>query len=105
MRKRDYGWFCELGHDWDSFLPGCNWRNFTFIAFTVEVSGLKNSAEVHVALLGFSLTLTYQGPSEFLSSIVGASEQLRADLERHNLLTRDMVATTGTATTAPPQEG
>ena len=39
-------------HDWDSLLPGCNWRDFTFINLYVDWAHNTGRFEVHAALFG-----------------------------------------------------
>jgi hypothetical protein len=39
-------------HDWTSFLPGCNWRDFTFINLYVDWAHNTGRVAVEAALLG-----------------------------------------------------
>ena len=46
------GWFANAWHDWDSFGPRCNWRDFCLLHIGGEWNGMTGRWEIEVALLG-----------------------------------------------------
>lgn len=42
-------------HDYESFLPNVNWRDFTWLNLYTETNGYSHYLELNIALLGFHL--------------------------------------------------
>lgn len=58
-RERTTGFFVDFSHQWDSFLPGCSWRDFTLVHVAGEWAQHTGRIEFELALLGLWLTATY----------------------------------------------
>lgn len=68
-------------HDYDSFLPRVNWRDFTFVHVGGEVNGMMGYVEAEVGVLGLHIQVSY---------IFNAHTEFREDLKsrRDDLLSR-----------------
>lgn len=58
-KERTRGWFAHFQSDWNSFLPGMSWRDFTFVNLRVEWAHYTGRFELQLVLLGLWLVLTY----------------------------------------------
>lgn len=59
MTERTTGLFNTFWHDYSSFGPNVNWRNFTFIHLTFEYNPTMGYIELEFALLGLGYRGTY----------------------------------------------
>lgn len=53
------GWLVEFWHQWDSFLPRVNWRDFTIINIEGEWNQSWPLIEGQVILLGLGVRVVY----------------------------------------------
>lgn len=53
------GFYAEFWHDYSSFLPGMNWRNFCVIHANVEYNPMMGQVEWEFCLLGLWYRGTY----------------------------------------------
>lgn len=67
---RTLGWFCDWNHQWDSFTPRQNWRDFTLLHWGGEWSAITGRVEATVALLGVSATITYVYDDAFVNGLM-----------------------------------
>ena len=57
--ERHTGFFADMRHQWDSFTPGWNCRDFTFLYVGGEWNSMTQRVELELALLGVYLRVTY----------------------------------------------
>jgi hypothetical protein len=53
------GLYASFWHDYSSFLPGMNWRNFGFIHASIEFNTMMGEVEWEFCLLGLWYRGTY----------------------------------------------
>ena len=72
--------YIDLHQDWDSFIfwKPYNWRDFTFIHFSVEVNEGK-FLELSIALLGFHFDLDWWRPQEHKEATELTNKLLRGE--------------------------
>lgn len=71
---RTTGFFFEAWHDWDSFLPGINWRDFCLAHLGGEWSAYTGRVEFEVCLFGLWAKLTYVYDDTFAREMMGLRE-------------------------------
>lgn len=80
---RTTGFFFEAWHNWDSFLPGMNWRDFCFVHLGGEFNAYTGRVEFEVCLLGLWAKLTYVWNDAFnceMREMMAAVRERDADL-------------------------
>jgi hypothetical protein len=55
--SKGFSW--HVWHDWSSFLPGMNWRDFCFVHASGEFNSLMGRIEAEVCVLGVWLRVVY----------------------------------------------
>lgn len=88
--ERTKGLFFGFHHQWDSFTPGCNWRDFTLLHLGGEWSEMTGRVEFSVTVLGVSVELTYVYNDDFVREMMGRRDDFLScdgpELERRQKL-------------------
>lgn len=80
--ERTKGWFASAWHQWSSFTPRCNWRDFTLLNLGGEWNHQSQRVEVEVCLLGFWLRVTYVWGDDFVRGLMDMRDEMEAHPER-----------------------
>lgn len=88
--ERITGWFARGWHDWDSFTPGCNWRDFTVVKIGGEWNHMTERVEAEVCLLGLWLKITYVWGDAFMRRMNDMREDYRRREAAGEVVARDI---------------
>lgn len=71
-------WLVEFYHQWDSFVPHVNWRDFTFVCVEGEWNHSWPRVEFRVVLLGLGCRVVHQLRDDNDDDEAGVDAILRA---------------------------